>query len=1097
VNPNRLELVVDVSTEKGNAQLRGMNQNFATLGTTIAASSTAGSRSIDGLTTRIAAGAAAGSLLAEAIGEIAARSKEWVTEAVRQAAQVERLTKGTEFLAKSRDIDAEAAARWTEQIKKSSFTAVEAAALVNKALVVGMDPAKTGVLAQYAKNVSTAFGGTKGTPAEIADQLMMAIETGQTRGLRKLIPGLLDLAKVTELAELKAKLHGKTLSENEAVMVRQDALIKALASTEGIQATTAGTLAEKELRLRLELEEMAIAIGQRFIPAWTRTVDLLTRATESVKGHADAWAEVLKVVLLAGGAVSTYAGVSVARRFLGSAAEGAVAGVAAGAGAAARPLIFTASGEAWSSAAAAGASGGIAGAMTTALNFLKGPAGIAAIGAIIVAAAAYISNFFANRAQEAAAAETGYVHSINAARALAGRPGGVLGLRVSGGRPASGADINGQIAAAHAALEARGQNAQVLERSEQMRVAAQAAASQGEEKIGAEMAKEVIELERIVKGRRLSAAVMENVETTMLMRVVAMEEKRDADRKARETELFRQRIQNEAEYARSAEQMTGQLLEFEEQRAGVARDARLRGLEAENAQTLPQKIAFESRKADIEEEYLDRINGIKQRLFDLETSRQLAEEQLRMQTLHFQTDEIDRRINDLAQLRDQLRQNIQEQTDASVAAAQGNAQQRQVQLVIDRSRQLFDSLKQQAGGVFDALLTRGSNVFVALGNVFKTAILTAIKDVVTSRIAGALVQMLTGQRVSFAGGAGTGLGGTPVFGAAGAAAGAAGLWGGVDWLGGGGQGIGLGAGGSSGPWSERIPGFGGGAGGGSAASGASRFGGLGSLIGLNNIGLFGGGASGTAGALLSSPLAMLGGMWLMKSGWGGRGQGGWAGAGAVAKDTAGGFLTGASIGMQIGGPMGAAWGAAIGTAVGLGMGLIGLFVHTASQKVREKIKSRYGVDISDKGILAQIVQMAQQNFGGNLDVAISSAPVRDLVQLYAMTTGQTVRGMPSAMQSLALAQSGGVLSQVPNFSNGMPVSGLGGGFPTLGSPAPALSHVSLTLDPRSSAAFLQGQTVRALAQHPRAVQSASLAANRGNAGRRELTALQLSPGTVV
>src|SRR5581483_6348521 len=94
------------------------------------------------------------------------------------------------------------------------------------------------------------------------------------------------------------------------------------------------------------------------------------------------------------------------------------------------------------------------------------------------------------------------------------------------------------------------------------------------------------------------------------------------------------------------------------------------------------------------------------------------------------------------------------------------------------NRQIFDSLKRQAEGVFDALLTKSQSIFSAIGNALKTAVLTAIKEVVSSRVAAMLMQLFTGTRVTFApGGAGAGalgrlggilgIGAVPAFGAGG------------------------------------------------------------------------------------------------------------------------------------------------------------------------------------------------------------------------------------------------------------------------------------------------------------------------------------------
>jgi hypothetical protein len=60
-------------------------------------------------------------------------------------------------------------------------------------------------------------------------------------------------------------------------------------------------------------------------------------------------------------------------------------------------------------------------------------------------------------------------------------------------------------------------------------------------------------------------------------------------------------------------------------------------------------------------------------------------------------------------------------------------------LVVDQYQNIFQSLKQQAGGVFDALVTKSQSVWSAIGNSLKTALLTAIKDVVTSRVAAMLM----------------------------------------------------------------------------------------------------------------------------------------------------------------------------------------------------------------------------------------------------------------------------------------------------------------------------------------------------------------------
>lgn len=162
----------------------------------------------------------------------------------------------------------------------------------------------------------------------------------------------------------------------------------------------------------------------------------------------------------------------------------------------------------------------------------------------------------------------------------------------------------------------------------------------------------------------------------------------------------------------------------------------------------------------------------------------------------------------------------------------------------------------------------------------------------------------------------------------------------------------------------------------------------------------------------------------------------------------------------------------------------------ATEKAREKIKAPYGVDIRDKNVLQQIVDIARQKYGSNLDMAIRTQEIRDLIDLYALSTGQRTGGLLATMKSATLAQSGG-----------SPFQPVGGGLTSLtsvdrigpGTPSNA-GPIVIKLDGPATTALLRGEAVQAIADNPRAVQSASLRAVQGNAGRREMLSLQLSPG---
>jgi hypothetical protein len=206
------------------------------------------------------------------------------------------------------------------------------------------------------------------------------------------------------------------------------------------------------------------------------------------------------------------------------------------------------------------------------------------------------------------------------------------------------------------------------------------------------------------------------------------------------------------------------------------------------------------------------------------------------------------------------------------------------------------------------------------------------------------------------------------------------------------------------------------------------------------------------------------------------------GVSGLAMTTAGGAL----IGFKYGGPLGAA----IGAGVGAVAGLVRLFVKGAQEKAREKIKATYGVDIREKNILTEIVNIAKQGFGGNLDMAIRSQQVRDLVELYALSTGQSTSGLPATVRPVSLLQQGGSLFQ--SSPGGLALDRIGGGAP---SSAAGPTVINITVP--GAKEFFEKETVRVVVENPRAVQSAAMTATKASAGRREMTGLQLSPGLIL
>jgi hypothetical protein len=1119
-NNNQIELVVTVEVDKANQSIKSVNANLNSIETAATKSARAAATGIDGMTASMVKGATAGNLLADAIRKAIDTVKEWTIDAAKQAAQEDRATVVTRALAKAHGDGAAAAQKAVEAIREVGYTTATATTSVQKLIIadIGLDKAKG--LAKIAKDAAAV--STEGIDAaEAFEKIMLAIETGQSRGLRtlSLFP---DLAKAEQVARLEAELHGKTLDENEVKQIRYSAIVEAAKKIQDANAAAAGTAAGQMKAMGREIEELKDDIGKTFQEELKAVVGLLRGMVSFFGEHTDAISKFAKGTLVLAGVIAT----------------------------------ITAATKAW-----ALAQGALNLAMAVNPAFLLA-GGIIGAGAIIYKEYSDMKEGMEARYKQM---ETDALRRdvgsgkvkiddlrkrgmtddqirelISGRKMIPGEesPWGDLGaglpkLKIAGQPDPE--DLKLQ-------LEIRKKQRENAEYFKDQSIAATNAGKTGYAKDVADMNAEIARRTKFTDDRGthtvpLTKSAWESIIDTMQKKLQAfkdhfalenkktladyLKDEEEKNRKEMEFEAkrYQERLKNDVDIAEKNLEHLRTVYAFEEQRAGFERDARLRQLDGVDAVTLQQKIAVEQQKAAIEIDYLTKVHEVKQALYDMDTRRMLLEEELNLTRLKYKADEIKARIAELTQQRQEIRDQGDEANDAAIRAARENAANRTSQLVRDHNRQIFDSLKQQAGGVFDALLTKSQSVWKAIGNSLKTALLTAIKEVVTSRVAATLMYMFTGQKVTFAGG-GVGPGGS------------GGMLGGLGGL------LGIGAvpvfGGTTGGWTpgaQTPPGgmaaVGGGmtqqqaaqiilgtaAGGGGAAAGGG--GGVTSKAGvgvlanlkqsisgwkdmLTNLGNLGfkperwsmdeagnmtkianaKGIGGMKGGVLLAAGAMLA--------MDGLRRGGKLG---VAETTAG----GAMIGAKFGGPLGAA----IGAVAGFAAGMVRLFIKGAVEKARQKIKDLYGVDIPDKGVLQQIVDTAKQSYGGNLDMAIRTAQIRDLIQLYAMSTGQATKGMPATVHPLDLVQKGGSLYQSPGYSNGASLPGMDG-LPTLdsigGGVASGAGPVVIQLDGPATTSLLQGQAVQAIASNPRIVQSAVMSASKSNAGRRQMASLQLSPG---
>jgi len=1088
---NKLELVVTIEVDKANQSIKSVNTNLSSIEATATKAARGASQGIDGMTASMVKGATAGNLLADAIKKVIDFGKEWTIGAARQAAQEDRLVSITRTLARVHGDGAAAATNAIEAIRQVGYTSEDATTSVQKLIIADIGLEKAQGLARVAKDAAAI--STEGIgAAEAFEKIMLAIETGQSRGLRTMSL-FVDLNKAAQVEELK---RGRTLTDLEAKQVRYNAVMRAATEIQGAAAAKAESVDGQMEKLSRELKDLKDDVGRAFQSELKAVVGHLKDLVGWLKENVT-WIEKFGTMAVwLAGILATYA---IATKILGIAK-------------AVDALTLALTRNPWALL--------ITGVVTAGAIVYKSyrdmQEGLEARGREMENAALR-QQLLSGKTSLADLRKRGMTDDqirelVTGRRLLPGEeePWGEFGAGLPKIKIAGEPDVD----ALKLAQEIRKRQAENEKFFRERAIAAAGTDKTGFAKDIAEINAEIAKRTTFVDERGVSRyvaltkaawnAIIDEARQKLeaFKQHFAIENKKaladylkdeeEAHQRAMEFEArrFQQRIQNDAEIAERNLDHLRQVYAFEEQRAGFERDARLRELEGADAQTLEQKIAVEQRKAEIEVDYLEKVHEVRQRLYDMDTSRMLLEEELTLRRLGYQADEIKARIAELSQQREDIRRQNQEATDAAIQAARENAANRAAQLVREHNRTIFESLKQQAGGVFDALLQKSLSVWSAIANSFKTALLTAIKEVVTSRVAAMLMYLFTGQKVTFAGGgAGSGgsggilgglggllgIGAMPVFGRTGGPipGSAAGGWGTPPFIptggaGGGGlaskAGVGI-LGGFKG-WKDLLSSLG------YIGYRPERWrldemGNMTKIADARGIGGWQGGALLAGGSILALE---------------GLRRGGWSG---VAMTTAG----GAMIGAKFGGPLGAA----IGAGAGFVAGLARLFVKSAEEKAREKIKALYGVDISDKGLLKQIVDAAKQAFGGNLDMAIRSQQVRDLVQLYAMSTGQPTRGMPATVHPLDVVQTGGSLYQSPGYSNGSVLPGFGG-LPTLDTIAGGVASgaglgttvVNLQIDSKTVG--------NVIIQNGRVVAQGAINAMKANAGRRELTSLQVSPG---
>jgi hypothetical protein len=247
------------------------------------------------------------------------------------------------------------------------------------------------------------------------------------------------------------------------------------------------------------------------------------------------------------------------------------------------------------------------------------------------------------------------------------------------------------------------------------------------------------------------------------------------------------------------------------------------------------------------------------------------------------------------------------------------------------------------------------------------------------------------------------------------------------------------------------------------------------------------GMSGMAGAAVFTGGSMLAQQGLLASS-----RGTWAGVGE-------GALGGAMIGFSVGGPIGALIGGAIGAGIGLGEKLFG--VETPENEAKRLVKQIYGLSINDT-TAKQIAALAKQSYGGQVSVAVRSSEGRQLLQLYAESTGQKSMLFLNDPHSVNLTQTGGALYQQAVYNNGtpyiyssnLPVMGPAGTQIPTGNPF--AGGVTVMVSAEQTANLWATGVAAGIASNPRQVSAAAVNGGLASSSRVAGAIMTLAPDQV-
>jgi hypothetical protein len=171
---------------------------------------------------------------------------------------------------------------------------------INRLIVADLGLEKAEGLAKLAKDAAILDENLNAP--EALEGILRAIEFGHERALKQL--GIrVQFDKEVELAELRL---GRTLSENEKVQLRYNAVMKAGAEIQGTAAAASETAESQMNRLAQEVRDLRKAIGQEFVEEYRAIIAALREAVKWLTENVDLLKKLAQAATMVGVALATY-----------------------------------------------------------------------------------------------------------------------------------------------------------------------------------------------------------------------------------------------------------------------------------------------------------------------------------------------------------------------------------------------------------------------------------------------------------------------------------------------------------------------------------------------------------------------------------------------------------------------------------------------------------------------------------------------------------------------------------------------------------------------------------------------------------------------